>query len=438
MKKYLSIVFVAMLIALIPMVSAESSASASRNIENQNLVAGDSTNVTVTIINNVSQALSLMETIPSGWTLTRVSDDASAFKNSTNEWVWFNVGAGVTKTVIYRLNVQSNAAPGIYHINGNITNASGIIASVSGDNSINVSGNLILPEQTFNISGFKINNDTGSGIQGWNITLMNSTMQTSMLTGSDGSYKFMNLVNGTYNVTEETRPEFTNVSPITVQVIIAGGDVMDINFTNQPKAVVVVPTFNLSGFKINGTNNNSTGIPGWNITLKNDTIQLTTMTNASGFYNFTNLVNGSYNVSEEVKMGWMNITPRSLIVTITGMDATNKNFTNALIPPAPVPAFNISGFKINNATSSGVQGWNITLKNTTMQTSMLTGADGSYKFMNLVNGTYNVTEELQAGWTNVSPMSQQVTINGADMKNINFTNQPPPVVTPQTFNISGY
>ncbi len=38
---------------------------------------------------------------------------------------------------------------------------------------------------------------------------------------------------------------------------------------------------------------------------------------------------------------------------------------------------------------------------------------------------------MQDGWTNVSPMSQQVTINGADMPNINFTNQPPsPTVTP--------
>jgi hypothetical protein len=62
---------------------------------------------------------------------------------------------------------------------------------------------------------------------------------------------------------------------------------------------------------------------------------------------------------------------------------------------------------------------------------MLTGADGSYKFTNLVNGTYNVTEEMKTGWTNVSPMSQQVTINGADMPNINFTNQPPtPTPTP--------
>ncbi len=52
---------------------------------------------------------------------------------------------------------------------------------------------------TFNISGFKISNATGSGIPSWNITFMNSTMQKSMLTVADGSYMFTNLVNGTYN-----------------------------------------------------------------------------------------------------------------------------------------------------------------------------------------------------------------------------------------------
>ncbi len=100
---------------------------------------------------------------------------------------------------------------------------------------------------------------------------------------------------------------------------------------------------------------------------------------------------------------------------------------NVTLQPTP-PTFNISGFKINNATGSRVQGWNIILMNTTMQKSMLTGADGSYIFMNLVNGTYSVTEEMQAGWTNVSPMSQQVTINGADTMNINFTNQKTPII----------
>jgi len=138
MRKCISIVSVMILIAFFPMVSAESSTSASRIIENSNISAGGSTNVTITILNNnnISQALSLMEILPSGWTITTVSDDASAFKSTTNEWVWFNVGPGDTETVTYGITMPANASNGTYYINGTISNAGGVIAEVSGENTI--------------------------------------------------------------------------------------------------------------------------------------------------------------------------------------------------------------------------------------------------------------------------------------------------------------
>ena len=118
--------------------SANQSASAVREIEKQTLEPGESTNVTVIITNNVSQPLSLDEDIPEGWNLTRVSDDADAYKPSTNEWVWFSVGAGETKTVIYRLTVPDNASEGNYSIVGRISNASGVIDAVKGEDIITV------------------------------------------------------------------------------------------------------------------------------------------------------------------------------------------------------------------------------------------------------------------------------------------------------------
>ena len=105
MRKYISIVFVGMLF-LIPTVLAEPSASASRSIEHKSLNAGGSTNVIVTITSSLGQPLSLMETPPSGWTLVRVSDDAKEFKNGTNEWLWLKIDAGMTKTVVYRLDIR--------------------------------------------------------------------------------------------------------------------------------------------------------------------------------------------------------------------------------------------------------------------------------------------------------------------------------------------
>jgi hypothetical protein len=137
MNKYIIIVFVGMLL-LIPTALAEPSASASRSIEHKNLNAGGSTKVTVTITSGLSQPLSLMETLTSGWTIVEISDDANIFRNSTNEWVWFKIDAGMTKTIVYRLDIPSNAIPGTYSISGSITNASGIIASVTGESTVNV------------------------------------------------------------------------------------------------------------------------------------------------------------------------------------------------------------------------------------------------------------------------------------------------------------
>ncbi|MCX9029833.1 MAG: hypothetical protein OIN86_16840 [Candidatus Methanoperedens sp.] len=107
-----------------------------RIIGKESLRFGESTNITVDISSNMSQALSFHEIIPAGWNLTRISDDADAFKNSTRESIWFNVSPGINKTVIYRLTAPDNASIGTYHINGAISSASGVIAVVQGDNTI--------------------------------------------------------------------------------------------------------------------------------------------------------------------------------------------------------------------------------------------------------------------------------------------------------------
>ncbi|MCK5660517.1 MAG: hypothetical protein KAH86_04095, partial [Methanosarcinales archaeon] len=112
------------------------SAFAVRDIENQILAPGGSTNVTVTITSNIDQALMLQEIIPAGWTFTRISDDSSVFNSNTNEWVWFSIDAGVTKIVKYRVTMPSNAPGGSQYISGSIANSNGMIAIVSGENSI--------------------------------------------------------------------------------------------------------------------------------------------------------------------------------------------------------------------------------------------------------------------------------------------------------------
>ncbi|NJD54076.1 MAG: hypothetical protein FIB07_14570 [Candidatus Methanoperedens sp.] len=95
------------------------------------------------------------------------------------------------------------------------------------------------------ISGYKINDTNGNGkwdageagIQGWNITLKNVTtgkIIASNLTDNNGFYIFANLANGIYNVTEEIRTGFIPTNATFKLVNVAGQNVMNLNFTNQP------------------------------------------------------------------------------------------------------------------------------------------------------------------------------------------------------------
>ncbi len=237
------------------------------------------------------------------------------------------------------------------------------------------------------------------------------------LTDINGFYEFQFLTSGNYNVTEVLQSNWNNVTPISQEVTISNIDMQNINFTNQK-------LFNISGYK-NDTNGN--GLTGWNITVYNATTSSFVtfdLTDANGFYEFPNLAPGDYNVTEVLQDGYNNVTPISQIVII-GPDA-NLNFTNHLI------TFNISGYKIDT-NGNGLAGWNITLYNATTSSFIafdLTDANGSYEFPNLVPGAYNVTEVLQGSWTNVTPISQIVTI-GPDAV-LNFTNRQLKLPVPAT------
>lgn len=114
--------------------------NAMREIDSQFIGPGDSTNVTVNISSDMTQALVLQEAIPEGWNLTRISDDADSFRtNNLNEWLWINVTSGVNKTVVYKLTAPSNASIGDYSINGSIVNSTGMVTTVGGSNTVSIS-----------------------------------------------------------------------------------------------------------------------------------------------------------------------------------------------------------------------------------------------------------------------------------------------------------
>ena len=114
---------------------SEVNATATREIGRKSILPGELTNITVTIA-GITKATGLHEIPPEGWNVTRGSDGADGFKNSTNEWVW--ISAEANKTITYTMTAPMNISIGTYQIEGTITDANGTLANVEGDNSVKI------------------------------------------------------------------------------------------------------------------------------------------------------------------------------------------------------------------------------------------------------------------------------------------------------------
>jgi len=125
-KKSGYIIKICLIIMILMSISTGQALSMDRTIEKKVVAAGTGTNVTVIIRNDdIQTSLSMKESIPHGWSLTKISDDADIFKAITNEWLWLTVENNTVKTIKYGITVPSGTTPGIYDINGNITTGEG-------------------------------------------------------------------------------------------------------------------------------------------------------------------------------------------------------------------------------------------------------------------------------------------------------------------------
>ncbi len=363
-----------------------------------------------------------MQGINISWTSSNTTVGNVSALNSITD---VNGSATTTFTALAVGNAMVNATNGTVFGSANVTVVTvQLLGSISGTKFNDLNGNG--------------SRDAGEpGLANWTIILtMPDGSVENTTTNADGLYIFGNLSAGNYSIEEFIPPgwfrTFPSV-PFRNITLSAGKNLTNIDFGN--KQTVPPATFNISGFKINGTNNNGMGLENWNILLLNPETNAeiaNTTTDRMGFYQFMNLSNGSYNVTEKMKTGWTNISPTSQIVIINGTDMTGVNFTNSLIlPTPPKTTFNISGFKLNGATGDGIQGWIISAKNATTGVPIFnttTDTTGFYMIPNLTNGTYTVVEEIRSGFTPNGSTSQNITIAGQDVMNVNFTNTPTPTL----------
>ncbi|MEA1893825.1 MAG: hypothetical protein U9N36_01220, partial [Euryarchaeota archaeon] len=94
--------------------------AATRNISDRMVEAGSTFVVTLTLTANEDiQAPTLDENLPTGWTVTEVSNDGATYKAATTEWVWMAaMPSGETRTVVYEVTVPAGTTPQDYDITG--------------------------------------------------------------------------------------------------------------------------------------------------------------------------------------------------------------------------------------------------------------------------------------------------------------------------------
>ncbi|MGE3344581.1 MAG: SdrD B-like domain-containing protein, partial [Vicinamibacterales bacterium] len=179
----------------------------------------------------------------------------------------------------------------------------------------------------------------------------------------------------------------------------------------------------ISGFVYVDSNNDGikggteAPIAGTTVTLTgtdvfNVAVSLTTTTNSTGYYEFTNLVPGTYTIVETQPAGYLDgkdtqgtpgtgTTGADTFVTVTlasGQTGTDNNF-------GELQASSLSGFVYVDADDDGIKdageapisGVTVTLTGTDINGTPVssvttTDANGYYEFVGLVPGTYTITE----------------------------------------------
>ncbi|HUI39690.1 MAG TPA: SdrD B-like domain-containing protein, partial [Methanothrix sp.] len=294
---------------------------------------------------------------------------------------------------------------------------------------------------SYSISGMKFNdldgngvNDGEPGLVGWTLQLsQNGKIVNRTATMVDGSYRFDNLAPGLYTVSEVEQPGWTRTAPkdASYSVELKDADAAGKDFGNKEAAFLAI-----SGTKFNDVNGNGVrdsgepGLAGWTVQLSRDgSVINATTTSQNGSYTFSNLAPGSYRVSEVAQDGWIKILPSqgsySIALkdaSVTGMDFGNKG--NLSI--SGVKFYDANGNGVQDSDEPGIPDQPVKLMQSGKEIAATTsGSDGSYTFINLEPGTYDVDDPITVSITTTSvhvkpiPVSGSYSISGVKFNDVN-------------------
>jgi len=291
-------------------------------------------------------------------------------------------------------------------------------------------------------------------LEDWEFALLDSEAVEldSGLTDADGELPFTGLEPDEYDVTETLQAGWTNTTPLTQAAVVVAGETTELWFGNK-REVIPPEKGSLLIHKYEDLNGDGIHDPGepalenWEFTVVDgESAEIGSgFTDVDGELGFTELLLGTYTVTETLQAGWLNTTPLSQDAQVVANQTAELWFGNQreVIPPE---MGNLVIHKFEDLNEDGIhdpgepplQNWEFTV---TLETppiapaispaaimligSGLTDVNGELSFMELLPDTYTVTETLQAGWENSTPLVQMVQVVANETTHVWFGNFEP-------------
>jgi hypothetical protein len=276
------------------------------------------------------------------------------------------------------------------------------------------------------LSGYTFNDLNGNGtwdqlteppLNGWTIMLAGIGSSFSAFTGfgtwPTGYFEFVNLTPGEYTLDEVPQTNWSKtVSPLNPIVLASGNDFQNYNFGNYNGPAIIGSVFNdKNGNRIKDLT--EAGLSGWTITATKTGGggSKTATTNGNGLYSFvfSPVDAGEWEIAQTVQSGWMQTLPEApqhyTFDIQSGTYETGVDFGN--FKQCEVFGYKFNDFNrdsIKETFETFISNWKIHLfKNGTHYDSMLTDANGMYKFSSLLPGSYTITEQNLFGWSQTVP-----------------------------------
>jgi hypothetical protein len=306
-----------------------------------------------------------------------------------------------------------------------------------------VSENRNFGNSRFGIIGGKVFNDVvgdgvrdagDAGLEGWIVELLQEDeMIATAQTDESGFYSFPAVDFGVFSVRQIGQDGWLRTYPegeTHTFEILEGSEFLEADFGNFQLGMISGTVF-VDVHGEGGFNGPDSGLTGWNVRLRRDGVLVdSTITKATGVYDFVDLLPGSYTLSEEVQTGWTQTYPTNpgthTLTMTSGLHASQKNFGNfKLVFISGTNFHDLNDNRIWDEGEPPLSGWTIRISGP-RNDSAVTDILGTYGFSDLGPGTYTLSEALQPGWVQnypVYPFTHIVTTqSGTDVTGTLFGN----------------